>query len=92
MKKATILILMVLAIASTINGMEFCGIKSGLYLDVKTSVYKIYKPLETISNNYIQVDSNKDFELFTPEWVKVNAEMVQVCTMDMQADANIMCD
>lgn len=92
MKKATILILMILAMVSTINGFEWCGIKSGLYLDVKTSVYKMYRPLETITNNYIQVDSNKDFELFTPDWVKVNAEMVQACTMDMQADSNIVCD
>lgn len=64
MKKTTILILIILAIASTINGMDFCGIKSGLYLDVKTSVYELYRPLETITDNYIQVDSNKDFELF----------------------------
>lgn len=28
----------------------------------------------------------------TPEWVKVNAEMVQACIMDMQADENIICD
>lgn len=56
MKKAAILILMILTIASTINGFEWCGIKKGLYLDVKTSVYKIYRPLETITNNYIQVD------------------------------------
>ena len=27
-----------------------------------------------------------------PEWVKVNAEMVQACTMDMQTDVNIICD
>jgi hypothetical protein len=72
MKKATVLILIVLSIASTINGMEFCGIKNGLYLDVKTSVYKIYKPLETITSNYVQVDSNKDFEPFALESVKIN--------------------
>ncbi len=92
MKKATILILIILAVASTINGMEFCGIKSGLYLDVKTSVYELYRPLENITNDYIQVDSNKDFELFTPELVKVNAEIVQACTADMQTDASIICD
>lgn len=91
MKKTTILIIL-LTIISTINGVEWCGIKKGLYLDVKTSVYKLYRPLETITNNYIQVDSNKDFELFTPEWVKVNAGMVQACTMDMQTNANIICD
>lgn len=79
MKKATILTLIFLAIASTINSMEFCGTKSGLYLDVKTSVYELYKPLETITNNYIQVDSNKDFELFTPELVKINNQMVIAC-------------
>lgn len=87
MKKATILILMILAIVSTINGMEFCGIKDGLYLDVKTSVYKLYKPLETITNNYIQVDSNKDFELFTPELVKINNQMVMACN-----ETNSYCD
>lgn len=92
MKKTTILILIILAIASTINGAEWCGIKKGLYLDVKTSVYELYRPLETITNNYIQVDSNKDFELFAPEWVKVNAEMVQACTMDMQGNTNLICD
>ena len=27
-----------------------------------------------------------------PKFVKVNAEMVQACTMDMQADVNIICD
>lgn len=27
-----------------------------------------------------------------PEWVKVNAEMVQACTADMQADASVICD
>lgn len=79
MKKATILILMILAIVSTINGFEFCGIKSGLYLDVKTSVYELYRPLETITNNYIQVDSNKDFELFAPELIKINNQMVTAC-------------
>ena len=92
MKKATILILIILAMASTINGFEFCGIKSGLYLDVKTSVYELYRPLETITNNYIQVDSNKDFEILMPEWVKVNAQEVQRCTRDMQADSSIICD
>lgn len=50
MKKATILILMILAIMT------------------------IYKAVSV------------------PEWVKVNAEMVQACTMDMQANANIICD
>jgi hypothetical protein len=59
--------------------MEFCGIKSGLYLDVKTSAYKLYKPLEIITNNYIQIDSKKDFELFTPELVKINNQMVTAC-------------
>ena len=53
MKKTTILTLMILTIISTINGFDFCGIKKGLYLDVKTSVYELYKPLETITNNYI---------------------------------------
>ena len=27
-----------------------------------------------------------------PEWVTVNAEMVQACTIDMQADASLICD
>ena len=92
MKKATILILIILTVLSTINGVEWCGIKRGLYLDVKTSAYKLYKPIETITNNYIQIDSNKDFELFMPDWVKVNAEMMQACTMAMQTDKTLICD
>lgn len=86
MKKATILI--ILAIASTINGMEFCGIKDGLYLDVKTSVYKLYKPLETITNNYIQVDSNKDFKIFKPELIVINEQQTQQCYID----GGMICD
>lgn len=58
MKKALI-ILTLIAIVSSINGFEFCGIKSGLYLDVKTSVYEIYRPIETLTNGYIQIDNNK---------------------------------
>ena len=27
-----------------------------------------------------------------PEWVKVNADIVQACTMNMQVDVNIICD
>jgi len=27
-----------------------------------------------------------------PEWVKVNAEAVQACTMDMQSDVDLICD
>ena len=27
-----------------------------------------------------------------PEFVKVNAEIVQACTTDMQADASVICD
>lgn len=50
MKKATILILTVLAI---------------------TAIYKA---------------------ISVPDVVKVNTEMVQSCTMDMQADSNIICD
>lgn len=81
MKKATILILIILAIASTINGMEFCGIKKGLYIDVKTSIYKVYRPLEKITNNYIQIDSNKDFEIFKPEQVRINEMMTTACNV-----------
>ena len=91
MKKATILIIL-LTIISTINGMEFCGIKSGLYLDVKTSAYKLYKPLETLTNNYIQIDSNKDFEIFKPEHIKINEQLTQQCTIDMQKNENLICD
>lgn len=27
-----------------------------------------------------------------PEWVKVNAEMVQACTTDMATNKNLICD
>ena len=27
-----------------------------------------------------------------PEWVKVNAQEVQRCTIDMQTDENLICD
>ena len=87
MKKTTILIIL-LTIISTINGMEFCGIKSGLYLDVKTSVYKLYKPLETITNNYIQVDSNKDYEFLKPEYIRINEQEAQRCFID----GGMICD
>ena len=92
MKKTAILILIILTIVSTINGMEFCGIKKGLYIDVKTSVYELYKSLEIITNNYIQVDSNKDFEIFTPDYIKINHAEAQRCFEDMQQNKNILCD
>ena len=93
MKRTILTILLLTAILTTINGMQFCGIKKGLYLDVKTSVYKLYKPLETITNNYIQVDSNKEFKIMTTaEIEKINADMVQACTIDMAKDKNIICD
>ena len=31
----------------------------GYYIDVKTPVYAIYEPIEKITNNYIQIDSNE---------------------------------
>lgn len=31
----------------------------GYYMDVKTTHYTFYAPLEKITNNYIQVDSNE---------------------------------
>ena len=46
MKKATIAMFIILIIASTINGFEWCGFKKGFYVDVKTSAYKFYSPIE----------------------------------------------
>ena len=42
-----------------INGIQFCGFQKGLYVDVKPSVYEFYKPIEDITNNYIQIDVNQ---------------------------------
>ena len=77
--KKTLITILLIGIISSINGMEFCGKKSGLYLDVKTSVYELYKPLETITNNYIQVDSNKDYKLLKPMHVLANEQLTSAC-------------
>ena len=89
MKKTTVLIIL-LAIVSSINGFEFCGIKKGLYVDVKTSVYEMYRPIETLTNGYIQIDSNSDY--FEPAWAVVNAQEVSKCTADMMQNENLICD
>jgi len=31
----------------------------GYYIDVKSSYYEIYEPLEKITNNYLQFDCNE---------------------------------
>ena len=31
-------------------------------------------------------------QVATPDYIRINTEMVQACTMDMQADANLICD
>lgn len=90
MKRTILTILLLTAILTTINGMQFCGLKKGLYIDVKTSVYKLYEPMDRLTNGYIQIDSNEDF--IEPDFIKVNREMVDACTKDMQADADLLCD
>lgn len=39
-----------------VNGIDFCN--SGLYINVDESIYEVAQPLETIGNNYIQIDCN----------------------------------
>lgn len=58
MKKAAILILLLTITISNINGMEFCGINKGIYLNVNNNnkVFKIFQPIETVTSGYIQVD------------------------------------
>lgn len=62
MKKAAILILLltiaIAIISSNINGMEYCGIEKGIYLNVNNNnkVFKMFQPIETLTNGYIQVD------------------------------------
>jgi hypothetical protein len=77
--KKTLITIILIGIISSINGMEFCGIKKGLYLDVKTSVYELYRPIETLTNNYIQIDSNKDYKLFKPMHVLANEQLTSAC-------------
>ena len=31
-------------------------------------------------------------KIIMPDWVKVNAEMMQACTMAMQTDKTLICD
>lgn len=89
MKKATVIIILI-GLLSTINGMQWCGLKNGLYVDVKTSVYKLYEPIETLTNSYIQIDSNKDY--FEPTWAVVNAQEVGRCTNDITINPDLICN
>lgn len=41
-----------------INGMQFCGFKNGLYINVKSNVYEVYRPIEQVTNQYIQIDTD----------------------------------
>ena len=54
--KKLISIMAILLIIS-INGIEFCGINQGFYINVKSQVYDFFAPIETISHGYIQIDS-----------------------------------
>ena len=85
--KKTILIIILIALISTINGFEWCGLQKGLYVDVKTSVYELYRPIETLTNNYIQIDSNKNYKLFKPMHVLANEQLTSACGVN-----SVYCD
>ena len=47
----------ILSLILDINAVVPC--EYGYYIDVKSSVYEFYAPIEKISNNYIQIDCNE---------------------------------
>ena len=53
-----LLILAVVLFQQTFNGIELTGMQKGIYINVNYKLYNLLKPLETITNNYIQIDCN----------------------------------
>lgn len=53
-----LLILAVVLFQQTFNGVELAGMQKGIYINVNYKLYDLLKPLETITNNYIQIDCN----------------------------------
>lgn len=44
----------------TVEGVtEITKCNYGYYVDVRTNKYKVLEPLEKITNNYLQIDSNE---------------------------------